>query len=210
YVISKTIKRVKQAIREGRLWELLEEAARRHPAAHKALLTLRHGYSYLLTHSPRYKPRVKGLRLYSSESLWNPKIMLYKKRLYSSFLPKLLERLARDGVKEILARPFPSNIDECTKTKNLRDNRYNRYYIYYKPYIGLVPEDLCGVYPTTHSDYSSVNSSVLKVLASEIYLLVALTRRKEMRVEIEVPRNLGRLCILLRNLRGENLQVRCE
>ncbi|MEB2836592.1 MAG: tRNA guanosine(15) transglycosylase TgtA [Desulfurococcales archaeon] len=189
HVISKTLKRVKQAIREGRLWELLEETARRHPAAYRALLKMRRAHSILETHTPRVKPRVRGLRLYGFESLWNPRLTRLRSRVLTHYLP---ERLKRLRPKRLILRPLPPSIEACK-----RGSSEDGYVVYYSPYLGLIPKELCGVYPTIHADYphNYYQDRVLKVLVSEIRAVLAIARR--IGVEAEILGEPDSLCWIL-------------
>jgi len=185
YVISRSIRRIKQAIREGRLWELLEETAHKHPAAHRALLRLRRAYPLLEEHAPRVKPRVKGLRLYGEESLWNPRLVRFRARIHSHYLPAKLPKLS-PRISEILLLPMPKDVTSCMKPleslgRTIGDRSY---VIYYAPYIGLVPRELCGVYPSIHYDYAKIPRMALDVLLSEIASLYSLARRHGLKMRI--------------------------
>ncbi|GAB6148397.1 tRNA guanosine(15) transglycosylase TgtA [Stetteria hydrogenophila] len=140
HVIQKTVRRVKQAIREGRLWELLEETARRHPAARAALAKFRKYYRYLEAGTPTAKGEVRGVRAYGGESLWNPRLLRFQERVLARYQPALDG--ARRAVLEPLAKDSP-----CTPPG---EGEYRAYYDYF---IGVVPWELCGVYPSIHVDH---------------------------------------------------------
>ncbi len=141
YAIRRAIQRVKQAIREGRLWEVLEETARRHPRAYEAFRRFQRYGSFLAASTPRVKGVVRGLRLYGVESTWRPKIILYRERI---------ERYLTQGHREIILEPYPGDPDECRRAPRPEGEAR---VIYYHPYLGLVPPELCGVYPTIHVDH---------------------------------------------------------
>lgn len=73
------IKRVKQAIKEGRLWELLELRARSHPSLMSALKALGRYSKYLEIHTPVSKSR--GLFFFDSFDLNRPETIRHKLRL---------------------------------------------------------------------------------------------------------------------------------
>ncbi|HDN75815.1 MAG TPA: tRNA guanosine(15) transglycosylase TgtA, partial [Acidilobales archaeon] len=88
HVISREIKRVKVAIREGRLWELLEERARTHPALREALNHIIKYIRWIEKLDPRVKGDVHGVFLYDSSSIFRPEILRHKIRL-----PKYVEKI---------------------------------------------------------------------------------------------------------------------
>ncbi len=142
HVIRKTIERVKQAIKEGRLWEYLEELSRRHPSAYEALRALRDQVDLLEPGTPYVKGTVRGLRLYNEESTWRPKIRAYRRKIEAY--------LQGRRASTIVLRPYPSKPEDCPRPSSI--NR-EVLVLYYTPYLGLIPEELCGVYPTIHFNY---------------------------------------------------------
>ena len=141
YKIREAISRAKLYIREGRLWELVEEAAAKHPRAYEVLQGFERNYLGLLNAStPRVKGVVRGIRLYTATSIHNPKVSYFRRRV-----EEVLEHLAR-GEDRAIFKPFK---DECR-------GGGEGYIIYYKPYIGVIPWQLCGVYPTIQSHHPEI------------------------------------------------------
>ncbi|MEB3780601.1 MAG: tRNA guanosine(15) transglycosylase TgtA [Desulfurococcales archaeon] len=164
YTINRMIRRIKQSIREGRLWELLEEVSKRHPQAYSTFQKILNYNDYIERFTPRVKGIVKGLRVYNIESLYNPKI--------SRFRFKLLK-----------LKPPPPSIYEGKAsfyplTRNTECSRSDREFtVYYVPYIGIIPSPLCGVYPSTQFDYPhTVPSNIIEDLASNIRSYISLLR----------------------------------
>lgn len=155
YVIQRTIRRVKQAIREGRLWELLEETARRHPAARSALSKFRKFYRYLEASTPYSKGEVRGLRAYGGESLWNPKLLRFQERVLGHYQP-----MTR-GVRRAVIEPMPAD-------SNCQPPPPGEYRAYYDYYIGVVPWELCSVYPSMHVDHGGPTLEAMKHLENAI------------------------------------------
>jgi 7-cyano-7-deazaguanine tRNA-ribosyltransferase len=99
-VLAAAIRQVKQAIREGRLWELLEERSRSHPSVHRAFLRLIQYSRYLEAHTPRTKGgKAKGVFLYSTESTKHPKLLQHHNMLLSRYRPPR-------GVRRLLLIPI--------------------------------------------------------------------------------------------------------
>ena len=78
YLSYMELKNIKQAIREGTLWELVEQRSTAHPKFLKALKTIRQYQPFLESMEPRYK--TKGIKYLTEYSLYNP--TLTKQRRY--------------------------------------------------------------------------------------------------------------------------------
>ncbi|MDM7275965.1 MAG: tRNA guanosine(15) transglycosylase TgtA [Thermoprotei archaeon] len=170
YVIRRSLDNVKQAIREGRLWELLEEVSRRHPKALEALRKFRKYYKYVEAQTPRVKGRIYGVRLYDVESLWNPKILRFRLKTLT-ILDSLLET-----VESITLTPLAGNEKECLS--DLIDVGRSMK-IYYEPFIGIIPRELCGTYPTTqHLTPKTLSQPVVEDLANTLRVLYSKARAR--------------------------------
>ena len=159
HVIQRTVKRVKQAIREGRLWELLEETARRHPSARSALAKFRKYYRYLEKATPTSKGEVRGLRAYGGESLWNPHILRFQEHVLARYQPRL------KGAKRAVLEPMPKD----SKCLPPNDGEYKAYYDYF---IGVIPWELCGVYPSIHVDHGGPTLEAIRHLENALIAFV--------------------------------------
>ena len=191
YVIQRAIRRVKQAIREGRLWELLEETAARHPAARAALAKFRRYYRYLEERTPISKGEVKGLRAYGRESLWNPRLLRFQERVLSRYKPRL------EGAREAVIEPLPPE-GRCEPPPR---GVYKAYYDYY---IGVVPWELCGVYPTIQLDHGGPDPAAIAHLRNA--LTVFALKLVKLGVERVVVRGPGALLLRARKPRGVVLE----
>ncbi len=143
YVIKKVIDETKQAIREGRLWELLMRMSRNHPSSYLAFLKLRKYYRLLEKGVSLERPKVKGLRVLGDESLWDPRLIKFKSKIISHYINESKDLFKN---KKVVLEPLPKDPNEC-KPQFSKDNEY---LVYYSPYLGVVPAELCGVYPTIH------------------------------------------------------------
>mgnify|MGYP006270246067 CR=1 FL=1 len=85
YVCMGEMRRIRQAILEGRLWELVELRAHCHPSLLQALKRVGLYSSFLEKHSPSTKR--KGLFYFGYEGLLRPEITRYKKRLIERYKP---------------------------------------------------------------------------------------------------------------------------
>lgn len=141
------IKRIKQAINDGRLWELLELRARSHPSLLQALKRLR-GYSdYLEAGTPISKG--KGLLYFDSSGLARPEISHYRDRIRYWASPAPAEVLAL--LSQPPSKPFHRSREYRRLLKLLskklgKDMDKLHLYAYATPY-GLVPLELDETYP---------------------------------------------------------------
>ena len=112
YVVSYEIKRVREAIRRGELWELVEMKARAHPRLLSALRVLREYVEYLEKFEPISRER--AFFYTSPESLNRPIVYRLRKRIKERFKPKY----NRVSIISVQNKPYmdyteriPSNCD---------------------------------------------------------------------------------------------------
>jgi 7-cyano-7-deazaguanine tRNA-ribosyltransferase len=85
YVCQAELKRIKQAIRDGRLWEHTEMRAHAHPALLTALKKLKNHSDFIEKHSPTVKR--SGFFFFGSVGLARPEVSHYKHRLLERYCP---------------------------------------------------------------------------------------------------------------------------
>jgi len=91
YACMEEMRRIRQAILEGRLWELVELRAHCHPSLLQALKRVGLYSSFLEKNSPSTKR--KGLFYFGHEGLFRPEITRYKKRLIERYKPPTKARV---------------------------------------------------------------------------------------------------------------------
>ena len=98
YVSFAEIRRVKQAIREGSLWEMVEERARAHPALLDALRRLARYGNYMEEYEPTSRP---GSVFYTGrETLNRPVFQRYSKRLNERYSPPVKSMVPVDAKRK--------------------------------------------------------------------------------------------------------------
>lgn len=107
------IQRIKQAIREGRLWELVEYRCRGHPSLLGALKNLKKHEDYLERNSPVTHSR--GLLYLDSTGLARPEIVRHRKKLVSW-------RFADDKIFVLLPEPGSKPFHRSREIKRLRSH----------------------------------------------------------------------------------------
>jgi 7-cyano-7-deazaguanine tRNA-ribosyltransferase len=155
YVSFSEMRRIKQAIVEGRLWEHLEMRSHGHPALLRALKRLGKYAEYIERHSPVVKK--SGLFFFSSVGLARPEVIRYRKRLLERYSPP-------EGVKVLFLLP------DFGRRHTRRSRRHKRalevaceklgvekndvHVCVYVPPFGVVPAELWDVYPLSHYEHA--------------------------------------------------------
>ena len=163
------VKRVKQRIVEGRLWEYLEARAHVHPSLLKAVKKLKKYENYIERHSTVSKR--KGLFFFSSLGLARPEIVHYRKMLrerYSSPVEaKILLLLPQPNRK-------PFHLDKVIrKLLNLiadshEKNQLIQVCVYAAPF-GVVPLELDEVYPLSqHEIATPLDLETIEYVAEQV------------------------------------------
>lgn len=147
YISFSELRTIRQAIREGNLWELLELRIRNHPKLVKAFQNLKKNISFIEIFEKTYK---KHGRLYSStESILRPDFYRYRKKLINYYRPpkhvKLMIILPELDIK---GEKSPSVNSWITKINNEVSLHRGELHIYYFSAIyGIIPEELVDSFP---------------------------------------------------------------
>ncbi|MEM2896805.1 MAG: tRNA guanosine(15) transglycosylase TgtA, partial [Candidatus Bathyarchaeia archaeon] len=156
------IKRVKQAILDGRLWELIEQRARAHPSLLQALLKLRKYEKIFKKYGPSVKN--KGIFYFGREGLVRPEIVRAKDSILKNYKKprgkKVLVLLPQTNTRPYHEDPHIKRmIDKLGKRNKLH------LCMYAIPY-GAVPIEIDDVYPFSQTetasppDFETVQSSI--------------------------------------------------
>ncbi|MCD6324225.1 MAG: tRNA guanosine(15) transglycosylase TgtA [Desulfurococcales archaeon] len=144
HAIHREIKKIKEAIKEGRLWELVEESARRHPSILQAFRTSLKYMKWLERLDPRYKGRGKGIFLFGPESYERPELYRHRAFMRQRFIPK--RRKVMFVPAPTWEKPFrESFIDKKLRGLGLIGGEVD--IIYYLPFFDAVPRSLDQTYP---------------------------------------------------------------
>lgn len=153
YVCMAELKRIKQAIREGRLWEHTEMRVHGHPALLSALKRLRSHTDFLEEFSPTVKS--SGFFFFDSEGLVRPEITHYRKRLGERYSPPV-EAKVLFLVPQTRNKPF-HKAPEFKKIRRLFRGLGNDFAgkihvcVYAAPF-GVIPLELDEVYPLSQHE----------------------------------------------------------
>jgi 7-cyano-7-deazaguanine tRNA-ribosyltransferase len=148
YASLAEVRRVKQAIIEGRLWEHLEGRAHAHPALLQAVKRMKKYEDYIERHSPATKG--SGLFFFSSLGLTRPEVVRYRKNLKERH-----QRGEEFAILVLLPQPAQRPFHKAEEMKNTvrrltkdfsSGSRRIHVCVYAAPF-GVVPLELDEVYP---------------------------------------------------------------
>jgi len=156
YVCLSELRRIKQAIMEGRLWEHLELRAHGHPSLLQALKKLGKYSEYLERHSPVTKR--SGLFFFSHLGLIRPEVVRHRERLFERYSPpegaNVLILLPQTRMK-----PFHKSRDHQRFLKEIErklgDRMGEAHVCTYAAPFGIVATELDEVYPLSQHEVAT-------------------------------------------------------
>ncbi|MFW6111140.1 MAG: tRNA guanosine(15) transglycosylase TgtA [Thermoproteota archaeon] len=145
YACQAEMRRIKQAIREGRMWEHLRQRCQVHPALLQALKKLENYREYMEEHSPAIKRG--GIFFFDRWDLARPEVVRYNKRLKERYTPpeeaEILLLLPQTPTK-----PFSNSPQFTEIMKVLPLTWEDKIHIcFYVTPFGVVPRELDEVFP---------------------------------------------------------------
>jgi len=170
YISLSEIKRVKQAIVEGRLWEHLELRAHGHPSLLKALKNLKKHEEFMEKQSPITKSG--GLFFFSSLSLARPEVLRHRKRLLERYAPpkeaKVLALLPQTSMK-----PFHKSREHRRTLKaiqqKLGESLREIHVCTYAAPFGVIPIELDEVYPLSQYEIAKpLDAETITYVADQV------------------------------------------
>lgn len=153
YVCFSEMRRIKQAIIEGRLWEHLEMRAHGHPALLQALKRLRRYANFLEEFTPVTKS--SGIFFFGSADLARPEIIRYKERLFDRYspsgMPEVLLLLSSSLIRKFQGvRRSMMFLDKICKEINERVN--DVHVCTFSLPFGIIPIELKDIYPLSQHE----------------------------------------------------------
>ncbi len=153
HVCSAEINRIKQAIRDGRLWEHTEMRVHAHPALLSALKHLHKHSDFLEKFSPTAK--ASGFFYFNSVGLARPEITHYRKHLSERYTPptnaKVLLLVPQTRNKPFHKAPEFKKIRQLFRSLG-KDLCWKVHVCVYSIPFGLVPLELDEVYPLSQHE----------------------------------------------------------
>lgn len=154
YLLQSEIKQIKQAIYEGRLWDLVALKARSHPKLWSAFKEITRYSKILEDGTPLFKPR--AINLYSKEDLRRPEVLRARARLRNNFRfekRSILILASISSEERLLATPFCKHLLK-------EGGRDYQLLILSPPYI-LIPIEVSEIYPLSQTLYPSSLTNTL-------------------------------------------------
>ena len=170
HVCVAELKRIKQAIRDGRLWEHVEMRAHGHPALLTALKRVKTYEDYIEKYSPTVKQ--SGLFFFDSIGLSRPEVTHYRKRLTERYSPP-------EDAKTLLlvpqtrTKPYHKAV-EFKKVRQVlnkieKDNSSKVHVCFYAAPFGVIPMELDEVYPLSqHETALPLDRETVDYVASQV------------------------------------------
>ncbi|MCW4016640.1 MAG: tRNA guanosine(15) transglycosylase TgtA [Candidatus Bathyarchaeota archaeon] len=156
YVSFCELRRIKQAITEGRLWEHMEMRAHAHPSLLQALKKVKKYSKYIEQHSPITKK--SGIFFFSSLGLARPEVVHYRQRLADRYSPPAKARVLL-LLPQPRKKPFHSSKEHEAATKELEQTLGDKIRLVhvctYGAPFGVVPTELDDVYPVSQNIIAS-------------------------------------------------------
>ncbi len=169
YACSAEMKRVKQAIEDGRLWEHVEMRAHAHPALLQALKRLSKYGEFIEKHNPAAKD--SGLFFFNAISLMRPEVVHYRKLLGGRYAkPKQAKTLLLMPQTE--TKPFHKSREYKRIARTLRQEKQGKNEIhtcFYAFPFGVVPAELDEVYPLSqHETVLPLDKETTEYVAEQV------------------------------------------
>jgi len=175
------LRRIKQAITEGRLWEHLELRAHGHPALLQALKKLSKYDGYLEKQSPVTKK--SGLFFFSSLGLARPEVVRHRTRIFGRYSPprkaKILVLLPQTRTK-----PFHKS-KEHQKILNKIQQRIGEevdklHVCTYAAPFGIIPMEIDEIYPLSqHEIATPLDAETITYVAKQVAGFIETTGYEE-------------------------------
>lgn len=149
HVCAAELRRIKQAIRDGRLWEHMEMRAYTHPKLLSAIKRLNKYTDFIEKHDPATKPN--GLFFYNSLSLIRPEIVKHRKLLAEHYTPSRQTKTLL-LVPQTSTKPFHKSPEYRKIKKTLKQELNKAHVCFYAAPFGVIPIELDEVYPLSQHE----------------------------------------------------------
>jgi 7-cyano-7-deazaguanine tRNA-ribosyltransferase len=170
HVCLAELKRIKQAVRDGKLWEHLEMRAHAHPALLTALKNLKNYEAFIEKHSPTVKS--SGLFFFDSHGLTRPEIVHYRNRLSERYIPPQEARILLLA-PQTRSKPFHKaaeyqKINDVLKRLNKEHSDAVHVCFYAAPF-GMTPLELDEVYPLSQHEIAlPLDEETVRYVAKQV------------------------------------------
>lgn len=194
------LKRIKQVIIEGRLWEHLGMRAHNHPALLTALKRLKKYEGYMERRSSIKKR--SGLFFFSSIGLSRPEVVRYRKRLSNRYSSpekaKVLVLLPQTQTKPFHKSTEHKKILKVIQQK-LGDDAQKVHICTYAAPFGVIPIELDEVYPLSqHETTTPLDSETVEYVAKQVADYVIATNYEKVILMQDIDMWKGKIAAVLK------------
>ena len=179
HVCAGELRCIKQAIKDGRLWEHVEMRAHGHPTLFQAFKKLKKYQSFIEKNAPATKS--SGLFYFDSMGLMRPEILSHRKKMTERYTPPKSETVIltpqtsmkpfhKSGTfKELLGR-LPEKLRNAKKV----------HVCFYAAPFGVVPMELDEVYPLSqHETVLPLDNETVEYVAEQVSNYIITTSYKK-------------------------------
>jgi 7-cyano-7-deazaguanine tRNA-ribosyltransferase len=175
YVCSAEIRRIRQSIRHGRLWELVQQRAQSHPSLHSALNKINKYEEFIEKYSPSVKSR--GMFFFGKNDLSRPEIVRYEGKLKKDFSrPRRAKTLLL--LPQTQSKPFSKSFRYRRVARILRKSGVSQdlHTCFYSAPFGIVPIELDEIYPLSqHETSTTVDAETMQHLKLQVARFITRT-----------------------------------
>ncbi len=170
YVSFSELRRIKQATREGRLWEHLELRAHGHPALLQALKNLDRYSEYLEKQSPVTKK--SGLFFFSFLGLTRPEVVRHRIRIFERYTPPRKANVLL-LLPQTRTKPYHKSKEQQKVLKEMQrrigEGADIVHVCTYAAPFGIIPMELDEVYPLSQHELATpLDAEITTYVAKEV------------------------------------------
>ncbi|MCD6358191.1 MAG: tRNA guanosine(15) transglycosylase TgtA [Thermoproteales archaeon] len=210
YVLRAELRRIRNAIREGSLWELVELRARSHPSLLQALKEYERYVAFIERHHPVARGVVSGLFFYDEVSRGRPEVYRHLHRLRERYTPPPADALLLALETEV--KPFSrfgwiAELAKAVAGDALLRERVH--VVVASAAYGVVPLELDSTYPLSQYE-SAIDTDeprVAAALASDVAWFVRGLGRYRLAVVVYEARHEAAAVEIVKRLRRAGLRA---
>ena len=143
YSIKYEVNKVKQAIREGRLWEYVIKKSRAHPKLFETIQVLTDNSKAFIDTTPKFKE--KAIFLFSSEDQFRPEVLSFHSYVRNFKSKKKILVITRDTN----LKPAFVSSEYNSLRKKFKDYDSIQF-CNYNQFLGLIPIEIADIFPASH------------------------------------------------------------
>jgi len=189
YACAVELRRIKQAIKDGRLWEHLQMQAHSHPSLLQAMKKIGKHKDFIEKHDVASKS--SGLFFFDSADLTRPEVVRHRKRLEERCSPSNAQILLL--APQTRMKPFHKSMEFRQVANYLKDLReLNRLQIcFYAAPFGVIPYELDETYPLSqHETVLPLDDETIDYVADRVANYISHIKTGTL-VLLDDPRNWG-------------------